>query len=297
VSEEQEEAPKYPKPPFEAVAPADPPSGAVPPAAQDTPRVTRGLGGRSGAKGDPSAPEPLAHEPSEPAFPAPPFPVPPLPAPEDSPAATAPATDGVHASTPVPPPPFPVSPSEESSQTPDSAVAPASTGSISFQEPGVTTPREPTLAESRARYQAEQEAQRQREIEELHEENKRKWRRRLIGGVAVVGIVGAVALVYIASPERRCYNDVTHQEMPSSYCTSSYSGGGVGGVYIFHHTGWFGSSPYSGSRFGGGYNSGRGYHSGGGYNSGGDSSSKSSSSSGGVQRGGINPGSRGSSSS
>ncbi|MGL6236494.1 MAG: tat pathway signal sequence [Segniliparus sp.] len=296
MSQEQE---SYPKPPFEAAQPSEPlsaqGSGESSNPAQDAPQ-TGGFGGRGSA--DESA-EPVS---AAQAFPVPPFSAPPpFPAPESGFAAPPPVIGAAaqEGSAPLyPVPPFSVPPSE-------APVAPRA-GSIAFQEPGATTARPPTLAESRARYQAEQDAARQREIERLHEENQRKWRRRLIGGVAVVGIVGVVALVYIASPERRCYDEANQQEVPSSYCTSSYysGGGGVGGggfgggggVYIFHNSGWFGSSPYSGNRLSGGGSG--GYNSrGGGYSSGGDSTGKSSSSSGGITRGGINPGGGGSSSS
>lgn len=79
-------------------------------------------------------------------------------------------------------------------------------GSMRFQDAENTTPREPTLAEQRARRAAmEQERERriaqQREAEEA--ERKAEVRRKvLIGGGVTVGLVGMVAAWYgVATPD------------------------------------------------------------------------------------------------
>lgn len=172
----------------------------------------------------------------------------------------------------------------------------ARAGSISFQEPGITVPRPPTLAESRARYQAEQ-AEQQRSAEEVVAKEKRKRSRKLIGGIAVVGIVGVVALAYISSPGQQCYDESTREVVSDSYCTNSYHSND--GVYVYHGGGWFGPLIYGGmlGSFGRGPSSGGSPSSESGRSSDGGNSKQSPSDHGGVQRGGINPGGGGSSSS
>jgi hypothetical protein len=72
-------------------------------------------------------------------------------------------------------------------------------GTMRFQEPGATPPRPPTLAEQRARIQAEQhEAQ----ATELAEATARKRRRIMIGGGVTVGVVALVGAWYLlATPK------------------------------------------------------------------------------------------------
>ncbi|WP_277669753.1 hypothetical protein [Saccharomonospora viridis] len=79
-------------------------------------------------------------------------------------------------------------------------------GSMRFQDPATATPREPTLAEKRARLKAMEE-QRQREEEarraQLEAEAKAETRRKVLaGGGVTVGLVGLVAAWYVvAAPE------------------------------------------------------------------------------------------------
>src|SRR6202008_4352592 len=89
---------------------------------------------------------------------------------------------------------------------------PSPAGSMRFQDPGTTRPRPPTVAEARARDRA---IRKQQEIEEARlaaEAKRQKRNRRLVGGAAVVGVVGVVAgLGYWAlSPSRvtaQCVRD------------------------------------------------------------------------------------------
>lgn len=118
-------------------------------------------------------------------------------------------------------------------------------GSIRWQEPGVTKPRPPTVAEARqrdkarkAREAAEQWAALQ---EEKREQRKATGRKVLIGSVAVVGVVGAVALGYHLLHQddevaASCVKDGTNEVVPDEYCSRGYAGG--------HSTFIYAGSPY-----------------------------------------------------
>ncbi|WP_235926781.1 hypothetical protein [Actinokineospora pegani] len=114
-------------------------------------------------------------------------------------------------------------------------------GSVNFQDPSSTTPREPTLAEQRARREALRR-EREREVAEYEEaERKRNKRKRiLIGAGVTVGVVAVVAVIYAsATPDE----EVTAQCVDSNgvivdddYCdanSSSHNGYSSGGfIYI-----------------------------------------------------------------
>lgn len=118
-------------------------------------------------------------------------------------------------------------------------------GSIRWQEPGVTKPRPPTVAEARqrdkvrkAREAAEQWAALQ---EEKREQRKATGRKVLIGSVAVVGVVGAVALGYHLLHQddevaASCVKDGTNEVVPDEYCSRGYAGS--------HSTFIYAGSPY-----------------------------------------------------
>ena len=123
----------------------------------------------------------------------------------------------------------------------DARISAASTtrGTIRTQEPGVTRPRPPTVAEARAR----DKARKAREVAErfaaeqvANAERKRSQNRKtLMGAVAVVGVVGVVALGYQAfkaTPEvtASCV-DENNVVVSDSYCGSGSPG--IGGVFIF----------------------------------------------------------------
>ena len=120
-----------------------------------------------------------------------------------------------------------------------SAAARAIRGTIRAQEPGVTRPRPPTVAEARARdkarmarevadqFAAEQAANAQRR----RDQNKKT----LMGAVAVVGVVAVVAMGYQMSKSDRDVTATCVDEnsvvVPDSYCGSGTAG--MGGVFIF----------------------------------------------------------------
>ena len=120
-----------------------------------------------------------------------------------------------------------------------SAVASRTRGNIRTQEPGVTRPRPATVAEARARDKARQA----REVAEqfaaeqaANAEQKRSQNRKtLMGAVAVVGVVGVVALGYQMSKSDRDITATCVDEnsvvVPDSYCGSGSPG--IGGVFIF----------------------------------------------------------------
>lgn len=112
-------------------------------------------------------------------------------------------------------------------------------GNIRSQEPGVTQPRPPTVAEARAR----DKARKAREVAEQFaaEQSANSERRRsqnkktLMGAVAVVGVVGMVALgyqMYKSDPEvtASCVDD-NNVVVPDEYCGSGTPG--MGGIFIF----------------------------------------------------------------
>ncbi|TSE01265.1 hypothetical protein FOS14_04770 [Skermania sp. ID1734] len=104
------------------------------------------------------------------------------------------------------------------------------------QEPGVTRPRPPTVAEARARDKAIRRQEELAAAKAAADEKRRKRNRRLIGGAAVVGVVGVVALIYVSSrPDTvtaHCIRDENGQEVvvDDHYCSGSP---GMGGIFIF----------------------------------------------------------------
>src|SRR6267154_2408271 len=126
-----------------------------------------------------------------------------------------------------------------------------------FQDPATARPRPPTVGETRARQKAERK---RKEIEQARvaAELKRQQRnRRLIGGAAVVGVVGVVAgLGYWALSPRtitaQCVQDDANGGpivVPDNYCTGH--GGGTGGLFIYsghQYRYYYGSSGTVGSR-------------------------------------------------
>jgi len=112
-------------------------------------------------------------------------------------------------------------------------------GNIRTQEPGVTRPRPATVAEARAR----DKARKAREVAEQYaaeqaanaEQKRSQNRKTLMGAVAVVGVVGVVALGYQMSKSDRDITATCVDEnsvvVPDSYCGSGSPG--IGGVFIF----------------------------------------------------------------
>jgi hypothetical protein len=123
-------------------------------------------------------------------------------------------------------------------------------GRIRRQEPGETTPRQPTVAEARARDKArrarEEQARLAAEQAEKDEARRRTRRKAMIGTVAVVGVVGLVALGYAAlssdEVQATCIDPETEVVVDDSYCaTGSPSGGGMfiyaGSSYRYYYGG------------------------------------------------------------
>ncbi|MFD4292693.1 hypothetical protein ACFWPA_08020 [Rhodococcus sp. NPDC058505] len=110
------------------------------------------------------------------------------------------------------------------------------------QDPGTTTPRPPTVGEARARDKARRAREEQdrlaAEQAEKDEAKRRTRRKAMIGGVAVVGIVGLVALGYSVlssdEVEATCIDPDTEVVVDESYCTTGTPGSGSSaGMFIY----------------------------------------------------------------
>ena len=119
------------------------------------------------------------------------------------------------------------------------AAASPARGTIRAQEPGVTRPRPPTVAEARARdkaREAREVAERFAAEQAANAERKRAQNKKtLMGAVAVVGVVAVVALGYQMFKGGR---DVTAScvdengvVVPDNFCGSGTPG--MGGIFIF----------------------------------------------------------------
>ena len=104
-------------------------------------------------------------------------------------------------------------------------------GSIRWQDPATATPRPPTVAEARQRdkMQKEREAAEAwaRQQEETREQRAATGKKILMGSVAVVGVVGVIALGY-----HLLHKDGTNEVVPDSYCSSGHSGSGGTFIYL-----------------------------------------------------------------
>ncbi len=109
-------------------------------------------------------------------------------------------------------------------------------GSMRFQD-GSTTPREPTLAERRAREQAQrrQEAAARQAVEDA-ELGRKKRKRILVGAGVTVGIVAVIAVGYVvAKPEEevsaQCVDEETDEIVDDSNCVTPRASTGYGGGF------------------------------------------------------------------
>jgi hypothetical protein len=116
----------------------------------------------------------------------------------------------------------------------------AGRGAIRWQDASTSRPRQPTVAEARQRDRARKSreaAERFAEEQERQSEQRAATRRKvLMGSVAVVGLVGVVALGYSLlnnddEVSATCVRDGSNQVVPDSYCSSGSAGSG--GVFIF----------------------------------------------------------------
>lgn len=133
-----------------------------------------------------------------------------------------------------------------------SVAAPLRRGTIRSQEAGVTRPRPPSVAEARARDKARlaREAAEQFAAEQTANEERRRAQNKktLMGAVAVVGVVGVVALGYQMSKSERDVTascvDENNVVVPDNYCGSGTPG--MGGIFIWAgapYRYYYGGSP------------------------------------------------------
>lgn len=122
-----------------------------------------------------------------------------------------------------------------------------SRGRVRYQDPENTKPREPTVAEQRARREAQRRERAQRDAAEAAEQRKKKLRKRvLVGGGVAVGVVALVAVVYAASQpdevEAQCV-DPQGVVVPDENCGGSQQGGyyNSSGVFVPIFIGGFGN--------------------------------------------------------
>ncbi len=134
---------------------------------------------------------------------------------------------------------------DERAEQPSGAKKPApeggtSRGSIRWQDASTSSPRQPTVAEARQRdkaRKAREAAARFAEEQERQTELRAASRRKvLMGSVAVVGLVGAVALGYSLfsgddEVSATCVRDGTNEVVSDNYCSGGSAG--TGGVFIF----------------------------------------------------------------
>ncbi|NIH86106.1 hypothetical protein [Amycolatopsis granulosa] len=125
-------------------------------------------------------------------------------------------------------------------------------GSMRFQDPSTTTPREPTLAEQRARRKAEEEHDRRvAAAKQAHAEATRKAatrRKVLIGSGVTVGLVAVVATWYVAGTGETVNavcTDGGNTVQPDEYCDDSYATS-HGGYYNSATGFWFIPLPNGG---------------------------------------------------
>ncbi len=111
-------------------------------------------------------------------------------------------------------------------------------GSMRFQD-GSTTPREPTLAEKRAREQAQRRQDSAAQQAADDEDRSRKKRKRILVGAGVtVGVVALIAVGYsVAQPDEevaaQCVDEETQEIVDDSNCVTPVANNGGGFYPIF----------------------------------------------------------------
>ncbi|WP_200882124.1 hypothetical protein [Nocardia brasiliensis] len=87
------------------------------------------------------------------------------------------------------------------------------------QEPGITQPRPPTVAEARARDKARKRAEAAQRAAAAAEEAKKRGRKRvMIGGAAIVGVAALVGGGYLA------YRAITAPDKVTASCVKTENG-------------------------------------------------------------------------
>lgn len=134
---------------------------------------------------------------------------------------------------------------------PPSPVPEAPHGSVRWQDPATATPRQPSVAEARARDKAQRAREAAEKIEALKQEKARKraatGKKVLIGSAVGVGVVAVVAAGYAIfhdddQTSASCVKDGTNEVVPDSYCDSGRSSGGstffyAGSSYRYYYGG------------------------------------------------------------
>jgi len=115
-----------------------------------------------------------------------------------------------------------------------------SPGSVRWQDPATAVPREPTVAEARARDKAQKAREAEERIAEVKAEKAAKraatGKKVLIGSAVGVGVVAVVAAGYAMFHEDNvaasCVKEGTNEVVPDSYCSSGHSTGGGGFIFL-----------------------------------------------------------------
>ncbi|GAA5057059.1 hypothetical protein [Nocardia callitridis] len=184
-----------------------------------------------------------------------------------------PPNGGQDSGNPPTRPEYPVQPqypSQGPSSPADSAAAAPTppSGRIQRQEPGVTQPRPPTVAEARARDKARQQAEQQRQAQILADQQRDRTRKRVMKGtIAVVGVAALVGGGYLGyralhtdKVTASCVKVENGQEVvvPDNYCGEGrpgfsstggliFIGGGPQYRYNYGGTGTIGQPPVGGT--------------------------------------------------
>ncbi|MFD6156793.1 hypothetical protein ACFWF7_19660 [Nocardia sp. NPDC060256] len=117
------------------------------------------------------------------------------------------------APAPVPGPPTVIPESSAPQQVPPRR------GSVQRQEPGITQPRPPTVAEARARDKARKRAEEAQQAAVAAGEAKKRTRKRvMIGGVAIVGVAALVGGGYLG------YRAFTAPDKVTASCVKTENG-------------------------------------------------------------------------
>lgn len=118
--------------------------------------------------------------------------------------------------------------------------APPGRGALRWQEPGITLPRPPTVAEARARDKARrtrEAAQKLAEVQAEKAEERRRTRKKVLMGSAVVaGIAAVVAVGYAVidrddDVEATCVQQGSNVVAPEEYCERGTPSSG--GTFIY----------------------------------------------------------------
>ncbi|MGH3724620.1 MAG: hypothetical protein ACRDUS_10920 [Mycobacterium sp.] len=115
----------------------------------------------------------------------------------------------------------------------------AGRGNIRWQEPGVTEPRPPTVAEARARDKAQRARELERRLAEVQarkaDDRRRVRGKVLMGSAAVVGVAALVAVGYAVldrdEVQATCVKDGSNAVAPDEYCAQGTSSSG--GMFIY----------------------------------------------------------------